>query len=274
MAIEKIALLRYTKMNIQTHTMKRTRRNFLTVLTLSVLVTTTVGAQFFDEIVALQEELQVWEATNAADFTDVIEQLEDITGPVFRDVEDNDWYNPFVASLAEWGIISGYKDSSGRPTGEYRPGNQVTIAEVLKMAMESAQVDESLCTKTPLHPQAFEHWAKSYVACAEEMNVRILDPLLPADLNRPAKRAEVLTIIHDTFGDEVLPLYSSFTDTQGHRFEADIAYANLYGIVSGDTSAQGVETGTFRPNDPINRAETAKILYEKLKLQIVDARDF
>ena len=252
--------------------MKITQR-LATVLALSALVITTVGAQFFDEIVALQEELKIWQATNAADFSDVIEQLADITGPVFRDVSDTDWFNPYIASLSEWGIVSGYKDDSGRPTGEYRPGNQVTIAEVLKMSMEAAQVNEMDCTNTPLHPQAAGHWASLYVACAESLGVRLLDPRLPADLNRPAKRAEVLTIIHDTFGDEVLPLYSSFVDTQGHRFEADIAYAYLYGIVSGDTTPAGVETGTFRPDDAINRAETAKIIYEKLKLQIVDARE-
>ncbi|MCA9371155.1 MAG: S-layer homology domain-containing protein [Candidatus Peregrinibacteria bacterium] len=246
--------------------------HFPTILLLSGVVITTVGAQFFDEIVALQEELRVWEESNAADFSDVIEQLDDITGAVFRDVSDQDWFNPYVASLSEWGIVSGFKDTNGRPTGEYRPGNNVTIAEVLKMAMEAAQVDTTNCTNVPLHPQAANHWARAYIACAETMGVRLLDPRLPADINRPAKRAEVLTIIHDTFHDEVLPLYSSFTDTQGHRYEADIAYANLYGIISGDTDAQGAETGTFRPDDSINRAEVAKIIYEKLKLQVVDAR--
>ncbi len=244
------------------------KRNILTTLTLGLLVVVSAAGAFFDEIVALQEELQVWEQSNAADFSDVIEQLEDITGPVFRDVADADWYNPYVASLAEWGIVSGYKDDRGRPTGEYRPGNQVTIAEVLKMAMESAQVNEAECTNTPLHPQAAGHWAAQYVACGEQMGVRMLDPRLPADLNRAAKRAEVLTIMHDTFSDEVLPLYSGFTDTQGHRFEADIAYANLYGTVSGDTASDGTEIGTFRPDDPINRAETAKILYNRLKLEV------
>ena len=252
--------------------MKMHRR---TLFLLSLLGLTFVSASkaFFDEIVALQEELQVWEETNAADFSDVIGQLEDITGPVFRDVGDTDWFNPFVASLAEWGIVSGFKDGQGRPTGEYRPGNPVTIAEVLKMAMESAHVDEAQCTNTPLHPQAAGHWARPYVACAEQMGVRVLDPRLPADLNRAAKRAEVLTIIHDVFGDEVLPLFSSFTDTEGHRYESDIAYANLYGIVSGDTDTSGAETGTFRPDDSINRAEVAKIMYEKLKLQVVDATE-
>lgn len=248
--------------------MKRTSN--ITLLTLGVLTVSGIaGAQFFDEIVALQEELRVWEESNAADFTDVIEQLDDITGAVFRDVGDNDWFNPFVASLSEWGIVSGFKDENGRPTGEYKPGNKVTVAEVLKMAMEAARVHTDNCTNVPLHPQAANHWAKPYIACAEAMGVRLLDPRLPADLNRPAKRAEVLTIIHDTFQDEVLPLYSSFSDTQGHRYEADIAYANLYGIVSGDTDSSGAETGTFRPDDSINRAEVAKVIYEKLKLQVV-----
>jgi hypothetical protein len=250
------------------------KRNIVTTLTLALLVSVSAAGAFFDEIVALQEELQVWEDSNAADFSDVIEQLEDITGPVFRDVADADWFNPYVASLSEWGIVSGFKDDRGRPTGEYRPGNEVTIAEVLKMAMEAAQVDESQCLNTPLHPQALNHWATNYVACAESLGVRMLDPRLPADLNRSAKRAEVLTIMHDTFSDEVLPLYSSFSDTQGHRFEADIAYANLYGTVSGDTNSDGVEVGTFRPDDAINRAETAKIIYGRLKLDVVDARGF
>ncbi len=250
--------------------MKFHTKTVFPIVSVLLVAVVSAGAQFFDEIVALQEELRVWEESNAADFTEVIAQLDDITGPVFRDVQGDDWFNPFVASLAEWGIVSGFKDSNGRPTGEYRPGNNVTIAEVLKMAMEAAQVDTELCTNTPLHPQSVGHWAQAYIACAESFGVRLLDPRQPSELNRPARRAEVLTIIHDTFQDEVLPLYSSFSDTQGHRFEADIAYANLYGIVSGDTSSSGTETGTFRPDDSINRAEVAKIIYEKLKLQVAD----
>jgi len=246
------------------------QKKLITGMTLGLLVLTGVAGAFFDEIVALQGELQVWEQANAADFSDVIEQLQDITGPVFRDVADEDWFNPYVASLAEWGIVSGFKDSNGRPTGEYRPANKVTIAEALKMAMESAGVDEAQCTNTPKHPQAANHWSKKYVACGEAMGVRMLDPSVPADLNRSATRAEVVTIIHDTFKDEVLPLYSNFVDVQGHRFEADIAYANLYGIVSGDTDENGAELGTFRPDDAINRAETAKIIFERLKLNVTD----
>ena len=72
-------------------------------------------------------------------------------------------------------------------------------------------------------------------------------------------------MIHDSFKDELAPVYSSFNDTQGHPFEADIASAQIFGIVSGDKSSAGVELGTFRPNDPINRAEAAKIVYQRMK---------
>lgn len=238
---------------------------------LVLTLVTTVSHAFFDEVVALQDELKVWQTANAADFSDVIGQLNDMTGAVFRDVEDKDWFNPYVASLAEWGIVSGYKDVQGKSTGEFRPGNNVTIAEVLKMAMVAAKVDTNQCTNVPLHPQASGHWAKQYVACAEMMGVRMLNPQHPADLDRPAKRAEVITVVLDVFQDKVLPLYSNFSDVKGSRFEADIAYANLYGIVSGDKNTQGVETGMFRPDDSINRAETAKVIYERLKLSVLAA---
>jgi len=44
--------------------------------------------------------------------------------------------------------------------------------------------------------------------------------------------------------------------------------------VSGDTNSDGTEKGTFRPDDAINRAETAKIIYERLKLEVVGTQEF
>lgn len=233
------------------------------VAALTVLVASANA--FFDEIEELKEELQVWQTTHAADFSDIVEQLDDITGPVFSDVSSNDWYNAYVSSLAEWGIVSGYRDGKGKLTGDYVPGNSVTIAESLKMAMEAAQIDLSQCKQAAEHPQSINHWSEDYVACAEDMDMRMFR--FTVSLDRPARRAEVLAIVHDAFGDSVLPLYSSFSDTKGHLLEADVALATIRGIVSGDTDSEGNNLETFRPNDPINRAETAKIIYEKIKEQ-------
>ncbi len=133
------------------------------------------------------------------------------------------------------------------------------------MAMRAADVDETECSGTPMHPQAASHWSRDYVSCAESMGVRLFVNLNMVNLDRPALRAEVLTIIHDSFDDDVLPIYSTFNDTSGHIYEGDIARAQLYGIISGDTNDSGVEVGTFRPDDPINRAETSKIIYQRMK---------
>ncbi len=249
--------------------MKNTNRTIVAVI-LGLTVVVNAANAFFDEIEELRSELQAWQTTHAADFTDVIAQLDDITGPVFRDVDSAAWYNPYVSSLAEWGIVSGYRDSAGRFTGEFKPGNSVTVAEALKMATEAAQIDRTTCGQVPPNfAQAQDHWAKEYVSCAEFMKVRLV--LAGADLNRQATRAEVLTIVLDVFGDQTLPLYSSYEDTAGHVYERDIAYATLSGIVSGDTDSSGTELGTFRPDSNINRAETAKIIYERLKLEVRDA---
>ena len=221
-------------------------------------------AAFYDEIEELRRELEAWEQSYDTDFSDVIAQLDDITTPVFNDVRDGDWYSTYVASLMEWNIVSGYRDTDGNLTGEYLPQNSVTVAESLKMALEAADVDLSQCASIPEHPAAKEHWAKEYVSCAEQNGVRLFE--IHPTLDRPVKRAELLTIMHDAFGDSVLPLYANYTDSAGHPYEADIAFASLLGVVSGDTNEQGVAVGTFRPNDQINRAETAKIVYEKIRV--------
>lgn len=244
------------------------RKTLTTTGVLTTLVLTSVVGAFYEEITLLRQELEQWEESNAADFSDVVARLDDFSSPVFKDVHAGDWYNPYVSSLAEWGIITGYKDGQGAQTGQFRPGNPVTVAEVLKMAMEAAQVDVDTCVQEPLNPYAQNHWALNYVACAEEMGVRLLQPQMATRLDREARRAEVLSIVHDAFSIEVLPLYANYSDTAGHPLEADIAYATLSGVVSGDTDAAGNQKGTFRPDDFINRAESAKVIYEELKAQV------
>jgi hypothetical protein len=224
---------------------------------------------FFDELTELRQELVTWETTHAADFSDLINTLDDIAGVQFGDVGEGDWFNPYVQSVASWGIISGYRGADGNPTGEFGPANNVTVAEMLKIALKSAHVDETQCGLVPPeHLQAIGHWAAAFVSCGEAQDMRILEDA-DIDLNRPATRAEVVAMIDDAFNDTVPPLYSNFRDTAGHPLEADIAYAYTRGIVSGDKSALGIETGTFRPNNFINRAEVAKIVYQRLRVDAV-----
>jgi len=223
---------------------------------------------FLGALDELKKEFDAIEAASDSDLSDILNQLDDISGGGnFSDVDSNDWFHTYISSVARWGIASGYKDANGEPTGQFGPADNVTIAQMLKMALRAAQVDETECTGTARLTQAHNHWAHSFVVCAEHKGMRILNS--NPDLNRPALRGEVLSIVHDAFEDTVPPLLSRFSDTIDHPLESDIALAAAMGIVSGDKDANGNPTGNFRPNAPVNRAESAKIVYEKLRVFVM-----
>src|SRR3989338_8041916 len=59
---------------------------------IAILLAAVGGAQaFLDEVIVLKQELRAWETTHAMDFGDIVEQLDDLSGPVFGDVADGDW---------------------------------------------------------------------------------------------------------------------------------------------------------------------------------------
>src|SRR3989344_3786704 len=221
---------------------------------------------FFEVLDDLQQELSEEESTDdPLNLDDLIQDLEETTqqpAMSFTDVPQSAWYFNAVTMVAARGIVSGYKDANGNPTGIFGPGNPVTIAEILKIAYEAAGVMTATCKQSVNLPQAAAHWARPYVACAEEGGMRILH--LQPDLNRGATRAEVISIVHDAFRVQVPAGRSTFTDTVNHPYEADIALAATNSVVSGDKGADGRPTGTFRPDDGVNRAEAAQIIAKSL----------
>jgi plastocyanin len=175
----------------------------------------------------------------------------------FKDTDSDQWFTGYVSAVKEHGIISGYKDSAGNDLGEFRPANNVTVAEILKIGLETAGKgkDEN---GTPVLAGAANHWAKAYVAKAEELGLDLVKG--DVSLDRPATRSEVVQMILEALGIKPDPVSTTdFSDVQPVQTNdtgaaAYIEYAKKIGIVSGDTGKT-----TFRPNDPINRAEVAKI---------------
>lgn len=239
------------------------RRIRLSALCLALLL--PLAAQgFFNELQDLESELISWQATHSGDFSDLLETLGKMTSP-FSDVEDTEWYHPYVTSLSQWGLISGTRNSEGELTGKFQPSRPVTMAEMLKIALEAAEVEEEEC-REPRLAQARDHWASAYVGCAEELLMNVLQSE-GVDLNATVTRAEAISIISDAFEDPLPPIAVDFTDTVGHPLEAYVANASALGIVSGDRGKDGLPTGTFRPNDHVSRAEAAKMVFSRLKIK-------
>jgi hypothetical protein len=228
---------------------------------------------FFNDLDELQTELIAWQAEHDTDFSDLLETIKKISPTLFTDMEDTDWFHPYVAALSSWGLVSGLKDAKGNPTGQFEPGRSVTLAETLKISMEAAGIDKNTCGRGLKHAQAQNHWAKDYVVCAEKLDVSLFDGKQP-DLNRTISRAEALSVMSDTFQDPLLQIGSMFDDTVGHPMELYIANAAALGIVSGDRNADGTLTGKFRPNDQISRAEISKMVFDRLKIKAAQLLSF
>lgn len=177
---------------------------------------------------------------------------------VFEDVAQSSWYSTYVRSATEANIATGYRDANGKLTGKFGPSNNVTIAEALKMASESAGYDEG--AYGAVIDSGMNHWASEYISVAKGEQFPIIDKFVRID--RPATRAEVASIFASAFQVELEDI------AKGTVFK-DVVLDTNYGaavealardkVVSGDTMVNGQVTGTFRPTDNINRAEVVKI---------------
>ncbi len=178
----------------------------------------------------------------------------------FSDVHATDWFSEPVNFLKEKGWISGYKDKLGNPTGIFNPSGQVTKAEITKIAflMSGAIEDQRLMPQNIL---AQSHWAKHWIALAEGLDINLWDGNV--NPNEKATRAEVLRLIFEIIDQEpTLATTSDFPDVQvDHRYFQYIQAAKDLGIIT------GYPDGLFRPDNPVSRAEIAKIImnvYQKL----------
>lgn len=179
-----------------------------------------------------------------------------------RDVPQNAWFSTYVFDAARRGVISGYKDEAGVPTGAFGPSNSVTIAELAKMAHRLAGIgEESFSGKNPENPAAVGQWFSPFIASAESRGWTIykdatVDPL------RPATRSEVVITFLQVLD---VPLKwqkgDLFDDvTVRTRFANAIETAARDGVIDGLKDEKGNSLHKFDPEGAINRAEISKII--------------
>jgi DNA segregation ATPase FtsK/SpoIIIE-like protein len=179
---------------------------------------------------------------------------------VFKDVSLDEWYAPYVSYVIEEGIATGYEDEAGKPKGEFGVSNPITYAEVLKMAMQASdQAFDLRSLPPPRNASAKGTWASAYVAKAEALSLSVFAP--SRDVNKPATRAAVIQTILEVLGFPIPKTPATFADVPtSHPYSQAIGLAAYSGFISGDTGEDGQPLNRFRPDDPINRAEVAKII--------------
>lgn len=188
---------------------------------------------------------------------------------VFKDVPQAAWFAPYVFDTVRRGVLSGYRDTEGHPTGRFGPENNVTVAELAKIAHTLAGLDPAEFSGVPDNPEARGTWFEAYIRSAEARGWTIFEDATVHPL-RDATRGEVLVTLLQVLD---VPLRwqkgSVFTDvTRRTPFAAAIETAHGIKLVEGRMDIAGQDTGLFGPTDPINRAELSKIVDKAIELKL------
>jgi len=179
----------------------------------------------------------------------------------FHDVPQDSWFAPFVFEAAKFGIMAGYKDTHGTPTGMFGPEQPVTLAELAAITHRLVGVSPPNPSPQPQNANARRTWFAPFFASAEQKGwLAYTDP--EGDPLKPATRGEVVvTLLHALDIPLHWPKGKLFSDVAiDTTFAAAIETAVQEHIVGGYADADGKPTGTFGPEDPVNRAEMAKII--------------
>ena len=162
---------------------------------------------------------------------------------VFTDVNSDAWYYQYVQPLSQQKIINGYED------GSFRPKNNVTYGEALKLILGACDYPiESL--STPEEVKAY--WGSDVIKTAERIG--IIQPGT-VDGNQLATRADIGEfIVRAKNWQKASHIDGVFGDTDDHS--AEILYQK--GIITG---IAGSKTYNYNPDANITRAEMSAVIY-------------
>lgn len=180
---------------------------------------------------------------------------------VFRDVERTAWFAPYIREIASRGIVSGYADISGKALGFFGPQDNVTVEQMAKVMLYASGRSTRGCPDQPTNLTASGSWSGTFIACAETWEWSVYNDG-SVDVHRNATRAEVVGTLLQAMGANLRSFEEQpFEDTGlALQFGTSIAQAKADGIVSGYTDESGLPNGLFGPDDPVTRAEFAKMV--------------
>ncbi len=177
---------------------------------------------------------------------------------VFTDVPESDWAAPYIYNLADRGVVGGYGD------GTFKPGDNVQRCEYAKMLVNIAEVEIVSSTVSPYVDVPSDQWFFPYINSAPFITGYVENGTLFFAPEDAATREDVTVAMVKVLGINVSE-YSNAAEFLSARFSdwKSISTHNLKyiaaavdnGIITGDAS------GTFRPGDPIIRAEVVAVLY-------------
>lgn len=167
------------------------------------------------------------------------------------DVQDH-WAKGYIEQLIDTGVISGY------PDGVFRPENSVTRAEFIKTLVISCGLPLKPRVNPTFADVGTNHWHYPYIETAVAAGIVVPGDYIQFkfDPDEPITRVEAAIFLSRSLGLTEESAYTGFDDGNQvpQEFRGYIRAAKERGLIT------GYPDGTFRPWNPITRAETCKIL--------------
>ena len=167
----------------------------------------------------------------------------------FTDVPGGAWYEEAVTAMESDGVLNGYGD------GTFRPGNTITAAEFVTVAVRKAAL-------TPVTGQC-DHWAADNMEAALRAGWYDWDEIPPTGekFDKPIRRELAVKILMNALYPNTSYDYNAesakikdFSALDGRYYNAVLgAYA--IGLVTGD------DRGSFNPKSGLTRAEAGTLFY-------------
>ena len=152
----------------------------------------------------------------------------------FTDVETADWYYTYVKDLVYDGTVNGMTDTTFAPNGKLTYGQALKLVTLAVGEKEQAAV-------------AGGHWASGYEKLAKEKGWLTET----VSMDKEITRLQFCQIAAKAAGLTGAPAKNPFTDCS----DAGVLALNNAGVINGMTET------TFAPNQPLTRAQIAKIVW-------------
>jgi len=182
----------------------------------------------------------------------------------FVDVPDDDWAWPYVVEMHAKGLMKGVGDGRFQPNAALTRAEAVTVAvRLMGLEDEAQELSESrIRALLPFSDRDdIPSWTRPYIAVAVDNEIMPVaeDGLLRA--SEKASRLWVSVLLVRALGYEA-EAQAKMTEDLPFK-DGDLVPASLVGYVAAAVDhelVQGFPDGTFRPNDPLTRAQAAALL--------------
>lgn len=155
---------------------------------------------------------------------------EDLT---YSDVAIDDWFAPYVYKTTELEIVQGYDD------GNFKPGQTVNLAEVLKMIALAREIPAMAPSSDPYADVKADVWFAPYVAYCKERNfiqAQVDGYLHPGDAVNRGDLAEIIYrfMYTETYGLDKFSLSTNWPEIQSDVFDFKIKAPTNWQQIKGD----------------------------------------